>query len=179
MFYCRSLPSVSSYIRLTLKKAPEITIRQATNADQEEVCSLVFGVLAEYALEPDLDGTDCDLSNIELNYTDRGGTFELMLDAHGKIVGTIGLYPLNSEIVELRKMYFAPEVRGRGLGHELLERTIENARKLGYLRVYLETASVLKQAVHLYEKFGFRPVDVKHTPRCDQGYMLEIGSSQK
>ena len=71
-------------------------------------------------------------------------------------------------------MYFASEIRGLGLGRKLLQRTIEKARNLGYLRVYLETARVLKQAVHLYEAFGFQPVDVKHTPRCDQGYMLEL-----
>jgi putative acetyltransferase len=55
-----------------------------------------------------------------------------------------------------------------------LSRAIEKAKNLGYLRVYLETALVLKQAVHLYESFGFRPVEIKHTPRCDQGYMLEL-----
>jgi putative acetyltransferase len=72
-------------------------------------------------------------------------------------------------------MYFAPEVRGRGLGQKLLQEMIEKARNLGYLRVYLETASVLKQAVHIYEKAGFTLVVEKHTPRCDQAYVLELG----
>ena len=68
-------------------------------------------------------------------------------------------------------MYFDPSIRGRGLGKELLAKMIEKARNMGYMRVYLETASVLKQAVHIYESAGFRPVDVKHTPRCDQAYI--------
>jgi putative acetyltransferase len=71
-------------------------------------------------------------------------------------------------------MYFASEVRGSGLGQILLQKMIEKAKNLGYLRVYLETASVLKQAVHVYEKAGFMPIAEKHTPRCDQAYILEL-----
>ena len=71
-------------------------------------------------------------------------------------------------------MYFDPSIRGRGLGKQMLKEMIEKAKILGYLRVYLETASVLAQAVHLYESEGFQPVEVKHTPRCDQAYVLEL-----
>src|SRR5689334_6771450 len=131
-----------------------IQIRTATNADCEAIQRLVFGILAEFELEPDLAGTDLDLNDIEKNYTDLGGLFEVLVDASDKIVGTIGLHPLDGETIELRKMYFASEIRGLGLGRKLLQRTIEKARNLGYLRVYLETARVLKQAVHLYESFG-------------------------
>jgi N-acetylglutamate synthase-like GNAT family acetyltransferase len=151
-----------------------LTVRTATNADREEIQRLVFGVLREYDLAPDVDGTDRDLTDIEENYLNRGGTFEVLENASGEIVGTVGLFPLDDETIELRKMYFSTEIRGRGLGKEFLARTLKKARNLGYLRVYLETAFVLKQAVHIYEKAGFKPVDVKHTPRCDQGYVLEL-----
>ena len=151
-----------------------LTLRSAVNGDRAAIETLVYNVLAEYGLEPDLDDTDRDLLDIESNYLARGGVFEVIEDADGRIVGSIGLFPLNEETIELRKMYFAPEIRGLGLGQKLLDAMIEKARKLGYMRVYLETASVLKPAVHIYEKAGFRPVDEKHTPRCDQAYMLEL-----
>ena len=152
-----------------------VKIRSASNADCENIQRLVFGVLAEFGLEPDTEGTDRDITDVEANYIDRGGVFEVLEDADGTVIGTVGLYPLDKETIELRKMYFAPELRGRGLGREILSRAVENAKSLGYLSVYLETALVLKQAVHLYESFGFRPVDIKHTPRCDRGYILELG----
>jgi len=152
----------------------QLTLRSATNADQREIRDLVFGILAEYGLEPDLDGTDLDLNDIEANYTDSGGLFEVLTDTTERIVATVGLFPMDDTTIELRKMYFAPEIRGRGLGKKLLARMIDKARNLGYLRIYLETASVLKQAVHIYEQAGFHPVGVKHTPRCDQGYVLEL-----
>ena len=153
----------------------DLTQRAATNADCTEVQRLVFGVLAEFGLAPDFDGTDHDITDIQIHYLDRGGVFEVIENNEGKIVGTVGLFPLDETTIELRKMYFAPEVRGRGLGQKLLREMIEKARNFGYLRVYLETASVLKQAVHIYEKAGFMPVVDKHTPRCDQAFMLELG----
>jgi len=151
-----------------------ILIRPAANNDCRAIQDLVFGVLAEYALVADPEGTDRDITNIEANYFERGGCFEVLVDQTNLVVGSSGLYPLDAETIELRKMYFAPSIRGLGLGRKLLARTIEKAKNMGYLRVYLETARVLKQAVHLYEAFGFAPVDVKHTPRCDKGYMLEL-----
>lgn len=151
-----------------------LTLRPATNADCSEIRELVFGILDEYGLEPDTAGTDRDLLDIESSYFDRGGIFEVLVDDDGRIVGTAGLYPVDSKTIELRKMYFAPQIRGRGLGKKLLAAVIEKSKEMGYLRVYLETASVLKQAVHIYEAAGFKPVDVKHTPRCDQAYVLEL-----
>ena len=152
----------------------EIFIRPATNADCEGVQKLVFGVLREYDLEPDLKATDLDIFDIETHYQNRGGVFEILEDEHGCLLGTVGLYPLDAETVELRKMYFAKELRGRGFGKKMLEKMIETARSLGYKKIYLETASVLKEAVALYEKYGFKPTAEKHTPRCDAAYILNL-----
>jgi putative acetyltransferase len=152
----------------------EISIREATNADCERVQKLVFGVLREYALEPDLAETDKDIADIEASYARRGGVFEILEDADGNLLGTAALYPINSETVELRKMYFDKSLRGRGFGKVMLRRMIEKARAHGYKKIYLETAKVLREAVALYEKFGFQPTDEKHTPRCDAAYFLEL-----
>jgi N-acetylglutamate synthase-like GNAT family acetyltransferase len=152
----------------------EFIIRSATNDDCARVQMLVFGVLREYDLAPDPQGTDRDIADIEAHYTKRGGTFEVIEDRQGNLLGTVGLYPLSDETVELRKMYFAKELRGRGIGKKTLERMIAAARAKGFKKIYLETASVLKEAVHLYEKFGFAPSDEKHTPRCDAAYSLNI-----
>jgi N-acetylglutamate synthase and related acetyltransferases len=153
----------------------EIVIRPATNADRAGVQRLVFGVLREFGLEPDPEGTDADLADIEKNYIESGGSFEVLLNGEGRLVGTVGLFPLDETTVELRKMYFAPSMRGRGWGKRLLERMIERARALGFKRIYLETASVLKQAVRLYEQYGFQPTtEGIHSERCDAAYYLDL-----
>ena len=153
----------------------EIVFRSATNADCERVQDLVFGVLREYGLAPDPEGTDRDITDIEMHYLTRGGVFEILEGAGGKLLGTCGLYPLDSETIELRKMYFAKELRGRGYGKKLLEKMIETARELGFRQIHLETNSALKEAIALYKKYGFAPVEgEKLTPRCDQTYFLKL-----
>ena len=157
-----------------MNEPDEIIIRGATNADCGRVQKLVFGILREYDLPLDVQATDLDIFDIETHYLKRGGIFEVLEDAEGNLLGTIGLYPLDAKIVELRKMYFAKSLRGRGFGKKMLERMIEKARESGFSKIYLETASVLKEAVALYEKYGFKPTSEKHTPRCDAAYTLDI-----
>lgn len=152
----------------------EIVIRSATNADCKRVQNLVFGILREYNLSPDLQGTDRDIADIEAAYINRGGVFEILEDADGNLLGTVGLYPINDEKVELRKMYFDKTLRGRGFGKKTLRRMIEKATVLGFKQIYLETAGVLKEAVGLYKSFGFQATAERHTPRCDQAYFLDL-----
>jgi putative acetyltransferase len=52
-------------------------------------------------------------------------------------------------------MYLVPQARGIGLGRRLIDECIAAARQKGYQKMYLETMPELKQAVKVYEKFGF------------------------
>ncbi len=154
---------------------PGLNIRAATNLDRERIERLVFATLAEYNLPPDPDSTDADLKDIEASYFKRGGLFEVIEDEAGRLLGTVGLYPLDNETCELRKMYFAKELRGRGIGRQMLERMVESARQRGFRRITLETASVLERAIHLYTRFGFKPFETRHvSARSDQTYFLNL-----
>jgi putative acetyltransferase len=164
-----------------MNAAPEIRVRSAGNADRERVKALVGAVLTEYGLALEPEGTDADLENLEENYLNRGGVFELLEGAGGELLGTVGLYPMPSvgegtpKTVELRKMYFVPQLRGQGWGKKTLTRMIETARERGFKRVILETHSVLKEAIGLYKSFGFLPsCESKHSARCDQMFFLEL-----
>jgi putative acetyltransferase len=150
-------------------------LRTASNEDRNEIEQLVYGVLGEYGLKSDPGKTDSDLSDIQHEYLDKGGTFEVLIDEDKKIVGSVGLYRINPTTCELRKMYLAADLRGQGLGRRLLSHALSKAKELGYSRVELETASVLKEAIALYERYGFRRFDRNHlSSRCDAGYYLEI-----
>jgi putative acetyltransferase len=174
-------------------------LRPATNADCDAVRTLVFTVLAEYGLKPDPDCTDADLGDIERSYFARGGIFCVLQEQDGSIVGSYGLYPISGcrpeaggsrpqastvsslqppplpLTCELRKMYLRRSHRGKGLGRRLLEDALNHAKRLGFRRVTLETASVLKEAIRLYERHGFKPIQADHLScRCDQAYALEF-----
>ncbi len=153
-------------------------IRAATLADSAAVRSLVFGVLEEYGLRADPENTDADLSDIEANFSGSGGMFDVLTDRHGRMVGTVALYRVDSRVCELRKMYLVRGERGRGLGRILLEHAIRRALELGFERIVLETASVLREAVSLYEKRGFRRYHPQHmVARCDAAYYLDLAGS--
>ena len=48
-----------------------------------------------------------------------------------------------------------PELRGQGIGSELITRLLSFAAETGYQRIILWTASRLYEAIALYRKFGF------------------------
>lgn len=150
------------------------SLREATNKDVTAVKSVIFTVLNEYGLKPDENATDFDLNDIEMNYTNNGGYFGVILH-EDQIAGTAGLYRLSDTICELRKMYLAKEHRGRGLGKFLIDNMITIAKEKGYKFIELETASVLKEAIALYKKYGFKEFDKPNLPqRCDKAFILEL-----
>ena len=151
------------------------TLRAATNDDRAVVESLVFSILAEYGLEPDPTGIDSDLNDIHASYHVSGGAFDVLLDDSGEIIGTVGLFRISPSTCELRKMYLVRSARGRGLGRRLLEHALARATGLGFSRVVLETASVLKDAIALYERYGFQRYTPDHlASRCDEAYYLDL-----
>ena len=127
--------------------------RSANNADGPMLARFVFNILAEYGLAPELEGIDRDLEAPASTYAD--GFFELLLDAQGQLVATCAMLPHAAQHAELRRMYLAPEWRGRGLGRACLGHALAWAREHGFTQVSLETASVLKQARELYTWAGF------------------------
>lgn len=79
-------------------------------------------------------------------------------EASRRLLGGGGIAPLiggSLDVCELRKMYFRPELRGRGAGRALLHQLIAEARELGYAKMYLESRGHLAAALRLYERFGF------------------------
>lgn len=149
-------------------------IRSATNADGPAARDLIFGVLAEYDLLAAHEGVDADLTDIEGNYIRRGGLFDVVMEGD-QLIGTVGLYPREPGVAELRKMYLRKSARGQGLGRQLLERVLARAPQLGVRRIELETSSKLVEAIALYKKYGFAPFDPEHIAcRCDQAYYLDL-----
>ncbi len=151
------------------------TLRAATNADGTAVQQLVFGVLREFGLQADPASTDADLFDLEAHYAATGGAFDVIVSATGEIIGCVGLYPDEPGRCELRKMYLSSACRGLGLGKALLDHALKTAIKLGFNEVHLETAFVLKDAIALYERYGFVPYQATHcAPRCDVTYRLDL-----
>ena len=158
-----------------MEEINNLRLRIAHNTDCKQITDLVYGVLKEYGLKPDPACTDADIKDIESSYFGRGGTFFVLEIEYGSIIGAYGLYPVDKQTCELRKMYLHKAHRGKGLGKLLLEDALSKARQLGFERIILETASVLKEAIALYKSYGFIEYNPQHmSSRCNQAYLLEL-----
>ncbi len=154
---------------------PGFCIRPATNADIPAIRSVLFRVRKEYGVLAITGASDPDLDDLTVNFFQRGGFFEVVEDASNRIIGCAGLYPLDECRAELCKMYIEQSGRGYGLGKRLLEDMLDAARRSGFVEVWLETNSVLKEATTLYQQYGFRPVASERLlPKCDQAYSLRL-----
>jgi putative acetyltransferase len=71
-------------------------------------------------------------------------------------------------------MYLLPSVRGSGIGKFLLQQLEAAIAAKGFQTIWVETASVLTEAVKLYEKYGYQPATDVETPRCDRVYVKSM-----
>ncbi len=104
---------------------------------------------------------------------DRGGhIFIAVLD--GRPVGTCALIATGPGTFEVAKMAVAEELRGMGIGRQVLEYAVREARGLRAKVLTLETNSSLGNAVHLYETTGFRHVPVHASPYTRANVFMEM-----
>lgn len=90
------------------------------------------------------------------------GSFYFIAEENGIVLGGGGIYPtegLPEKTCELVKMYLHKDARGKGLGRLLIQHCLDWAKEYGYEQVYLETMPELKQALKVYELFGFEYLD--------------------
>jgi DNA-binding MarR family transcriptional regulator/GNAT superfamily N-acetyltransferase len=85
----------------------------------------------------------------------RGGHI-LLAEYGGQVVGTCALLKMDDASYELAKMAVSPTAQGLGIGFQLGQAAIAQARALGARRLYLESNTKLKPALSLYHKLGFR-----------------------
>lgn len=151
----------------------EIKFREAKVSDTDKILSLVKEVLEEYGLDLNPEIEDLDITDISKFYYKNNGAFEVIQYGR-KIIGTYGIYKIDEETCELRKMYLKKDFQGLGLGNIMLENSLKLAKKLNYKKITLQTNSVLYKAVKLYKKYGFEEFKEEVCKRCDLAMAKEI-----
>lgn len=76
-----------------------------------------------------------------------------------EVVGCAGLRRHDAVTVELKRMYVREAHRRRGLATVLLAELERRALAAGYTRMALETGVAQPEAIALYERHGFVPLD--------------------
>jgi putative acetyltransferase len=148
----------------------EPRIRPIRAADDPAVAQLIREVMTEFgAVGCGYSIEDEEVDSMYAAYPPPRAAFFVVAEA-GRVLGCGGMGPLagaDDTVCEMRKMYFRPALRGRGLGSMLLEVILDAARTAGYRQCYLETLERMEQARALYAGHGFRVLD---EPMGDTGH---------
>ncbi|MCE9677735.1 bifunctional helix-turn-helix transcriptional regulator/GNAT family N-acetyltransferase [Shewanella sp. AS1] len=157
------------------------TLRCMTLEDNPRVAEVIREVSAEYGLTADKGYSVADptLDSLFEIYGKPGACYWVIEDKE-MLLGGAGIAPLagKTKVCELQKMYFLPQLRGRGFAKRLALQALEFARQQGYSACYLETTASLKEALSLYELLGFQrlssPLGNTGHDACEIPMLLEL-----
>ncbi len=82
----------------------------------------------------------------------------LLAEAGNEAAGVVGLRPLDHAACEMKRLYVRPQWRRRDLGRRLTVAVIDEARRLGFQVMRLDTHESLTTAIALYRRLGFREI---------------------
>ena len=141
-----------------MKDWPKSRIIQAGTQEEIEQVRLLF---REYA-----DGTgacECfvgltnEIAGLPGPYGPPTGQL-LFAEWDNRSAGCVALRKLEDGICEMKRLYVRPAFRGRGLGRQLAEGIVKEARQIGYRAMRLDTLSPMVEARALYQSLGFRAI---------------------
>jgi ribosomal protein S18 acetylase RimI-like enzyme len=130
-------------------------------AETDEHIKIFHQLFKEYEKYLDIDlrfqDFETELANLPGVYTPPEGCM-LLAEYDNKIAGCVALKKIGEGICEMKRLYVRPEFRGKAIGRKLSEAIIEEARKIGYKKMRLDSLKRLNQAISLYQSMGFKEI---------------------
>jgi drug/metabolite transporter (DMT)-like permease/GNAT superfamily N-acetyltransferase len=129
-----------------------VAVRHAATGDRE--AAALLDAYASEVYDRTVEREPCRIETVASEYVEPGGVFLVVYEGD-RAVGCGGVRALGDEIGELKRMYVVPGARGRGHGARLLRALEDEARRLGYRALRLDTAEPLHEAQALYRGAGY------------------------
>jgi putative acetyltransferase len=132
----------------------QFEIRPARPGDIPDVRRMLEEYVRWIGLDLAFQEIDAELAGLPGEYTPpRGALF--VVPGNNSLAGMIGLRPFDGGICEMKRLYVRPEARGRGLAKQLIAAVLDEARRLGYSEIRLDTLPMMGDAQALYVSLGF------------------------
>jgi epoxyqueuosine reductase len=140
----------------------EPRIAPATAEDLPAVRELFREYEASLPFDLSFQNFEQELAGLPGRYAPPTGRL-LLARCDGAFVGCVALRQIGGGLCEMKRLFVQPAFQGKGLGKALAHTVIEEARRIGYKRMRLDT--VLEPAKSLYRSLGFREIPpYQHVP---------------
>jgi len=126
-----------------------LALRKATVKDAEQI----FSLLQKFALRGVL--LPRSLNGIYENIRDF-----FVYEDNGRIVAVGSLHVFWEDLAEIKSLAVLDEYQGKGIGKQIVQRCIEDAKSLGVNKVF-----ALTYVPSFFEKLGFKVVDKSLFPQ--------------
>ena len=111
---------------------------------------------AEYGWDRSFEGL---LARVVADYTQRNDPVREMCwiaEQDGMVVGSVCVVGVSTTVAGMRLLWVEPDVQRLGIGTQLVGECVRFARRAGYTKLTLTTASMLGEPRRLCERAGFR-----------------------
>lgn len=115
------------------------------------------------------------LENPETYILDKGGKIFVAL-YKDEPLGVCALIKMDDPEYqfEMAKMAVSPKAQGKNMGFLLGQEVIRSATESGASKIYLESNTILKPAINLYYKLGFKKISGRPTPYKRANIQMEL-----
>ena len=131
-----------------------VRIAPAGEGDFAQVASLFRDYAASLPVDLDAQGFADEIAHLPGPYAPPSGAL-LLARQGGGVLGCIALKRLAPGVAEIKRLYVAKQGRGLGVGKALVAAILQEAERLGYREIKLDTLPHMAPAIALYRSFGF------------------------
>lgn len=114
---------------------------------------------------------DEELASLPGKYSAAKGGCLYLAEHEGQPTGCVAFYRIDDTTCELKRLFVRPRFHKQGIGKALMNRAIEDAAKVGYQTMILDTLRRLESAGQLYQRLGFSEIEPYNVnPHPDVAY---------
>ena len=99
---------------------------------------------------------------------DPGGMI-FFVKEEDQIIGCVALMKIEDNVFELTKMAVKPKHRGKKIGQQLMQHTLNFAKEKDWNKLIIYSNRKLENAIHLYKKYEFVEIPIEDNNPYSRG----------